>query len=110
MSVNIEIGHSAGDQGPFQNKDKVHIVITVNDADVNPVDGAVVKIIIVTPAIASDRVGEFTTENGVVDTHDRVNGSDGKGRYHVIVEEATAGSATGGCVEPDPCHAHFDVQ
>lgn len=110
LSVDVAIGHSAGEQAPFQNKDRVHIVINVNDADGNPVDGAVVNVRIVTPNPRSDRVGEFTTANGVVDTHYRVNGRDGKGTYHVLVEEATAGSASGSCLEPDPCHADFVVQ
>ena len=110
LSVDIEIGHKAGEQGPFQNKDMAHIVINVKDSAGRPVSGAAVRMTIVTPKPATDLVGDLTTDaDGVAHTYYKVNaGRDGRGTYHVH-SEASAGTASGSCLEADVCHADFVV-
>ena len=109
LDLAVTIGHSPGEDGPFVNKDRVHILITViqNGA---AVEGATGRVTLVTPKPNSDLAGGFTTDaNGVGHTHYKVNkGRDGTGTYHTLAE-ASKDAASGECREADACHADFTV-
>lgn len=110
VTGDLDVGVAVDPPGPFVNRDRVHIFVTVKDGDGNSVEGAAVHIRIVTPNPITDRAGDFTTDaDGVVHTHYKVNsGRDGTGTYHVHAE-SSKDQASGACLEADPCHADFEV-
>jgi len=114
LTLDITNGPDHATQGKtgqqYENKDRVHIFVTVEQEDAG-IEGAAVHLRIVTPNPQTDLVADGTTgANGVWHLHYKVNaGRDGTDTYH-IEADASKDQGSGSCTHADgACHADFDV-